>query len=253
MHNPAITEWIVARFTSRERAVSIVGDLVELKPQKGIFWFWLSLARIVFALAWRRLVAFIAAFYAGAWAFSGFQIAIWGVYAQHRPEEFWMPVFGALAGIGAFLWVVFMYAAIRYGLLDRLTQAALALTGLITTIIYYWWQPIILGICIALTVFSVSISGLSRERRRAGLVLFVALLTGIVSWLSTLYLAAQYQHLVYPGPMGDQEVHEHPSVLWVGFFAQLITVWITMMVCSRMHRRLLERKVLDLESEGRLS
>src|SRR3981081_2060490 len=65
MHSSSIAEWIVARFTDKQRAVSMVADLVELEPQKGPLWFWLSLIRVVISLAWRRSLAFIVAPYAG--------------------------------------------------------------------------------------------------------------------------------------------------------------------------------------------
>ncbi len=62
MHSASIAEWIVGRFTSGKRAASIVGDLLELESQNGALWFWLSLARVVLALAWRWPLAFVAAF-----------------------------------------------------------------------------------------------------------------------------------------------------------------------------------------------
>jgi hypothetical protein len=67
MHSSSIAEWIVARFTDKQRAASMVGDLVELEPQKGPPWFWFSLVRVVISLAWRRCLAFIVAPYAGLW------------------------------------------------------------------------------------------------------------------------------------------------------------------------------------------
>jgi hypothetical protein len=102
MHSASIAEWIVARFTSEKRAASIVGDLLELKPQKGPLWFWISLARVIVALGWRRPLASIAAFYAASWAFGGFQMAIWGIHAQHRPPDPWIGVFGVLSTAGPF-------------------------------------------------------------------------------------------------------------------------------------------------------
>jgi hypothetical protein len=71
MHSAVIAEWIVGRFTAKKRAASIVGDLLELEPQNGRWWFWLSLARIVTSLAWRPSVAFLAALCAYPTALSG--------------------------------------------------------------------------------------------------------------------------------------------------------------------------------------
>jgi hypothetical protein len=190
MHSASIAEWIVTRFTSEKRAASIVGDLLELKPQKGPWWFWLSAAGIVFALVWRRPLAFITAFYAGAWAIGGFQTAIAGVHAQHRPPEFpWMHVFTVLSAAGTILLFLLVYAAIRYGFRDRVTQIALALTGLATALIYYWWQPAVLVACAALSIGVVVVSILSSERRRAALVLLVVVVAGFGGGLLAMYLA----------------------------------------------------------------
>jgi len=40
---------------SKERADSIIGDLAEIAPQKGIGWFWFSLSQIILFLAWRSV------------------------------------------------------------------------------------------------------------------------------------------------------------------------------------------------------
>lgn len=174
MHSAAFAEWIVARFTSQKRAASIMGDLLELKLQKGTLWFWVSLARVVLALAWRRPIAFIAAFYAGSWAFGGFQMAVFGMHTPHRPPEHpWIPVFAVLSAAGVFMVVVLVYAAIRYGLRDRVTELAFASVLLVTTVIYFWWQPAVLALCIAFSTCVVAASISSEERRRTALALLV--------------------------------------------------------------------------------
>ena len=250
MHSASIAEWIVGRFTSEKRAAAIVGDLLELKPQKGIFWFWLSLARVVLAHAWRRPLAFLAAFYAGAWALGAFQMAIFGIHAQHRPPEHpWIPVFIVLSAADTFLLLLLVYAAIRYGFRDRVTQFALALTGLATAIIYYWWLPAILIACIALSICVVVASILSSERRRAALVVLVVVVVGFGGGLLAIYLAGQYQHFVYPGLMGSREMREHPSVLWVGFCMLLTAAWMMTTACSRMHDRLMRKQSSDFENQ----
>jgi hypothetical protein len=196
MPSASIAEWIVARFTSEKRATSIVGDLLELKPEKGPLWFWLAASGVVLALVWRRPLAFIAAFYAGAWAIGGFQMTTVGIHAQHRPPECsWMPVFMVLSAAATILLFLLVYAAIRYGFRDQVTQLALALTGLATTVIYYRWQPAVLVACIVLSISSVVASILSGERRRAALVLLVVVV-GFGGGLLAMYLASQYQHFV---------------------------------------------------------
>jgi hypothetical protein len=240
MRSAAIGEWIIARLTSRKQAASMVGDLVELEPQKGMWWFRLSLARVVVALVWRRPVALIAASYAGLWAFSGFEVAIWGVHAQHRPPEHpWIHVLGVLAGTGMITWTAAMYTAIRYGLRDRVAQFALVLAGLVTAVIYCWWQPAILATCIALSICMLWASIGNSERRRAAMVLLTALAAGNAGLVLATYLAGQYQHWVHPGPMGERDMQEHPSIALVFMGLWLMTACITGSACSLMRRRLL--------------
>ena len=57
MRNTSLAESILARFTTPERAASIVGDLVESTGRRGTVWFWFSVMRTAFPLLGRRLVA----------------------------------------------------------------------------------------------------------------------------------------------------------------------------------------------------
>lgn len=172
MPSASIAEWIVGRFTSKKRATSVVGDLVELQPQKGLLWFWASLARIVVSLSWRRILGFVAAYffvaacYLRGWGFGG-------KYGPDRPPEhlwrptiallslfgtLWTPLISVLSFVGIFLWMTLIYAAIRYGTQDRVTQLSLASTGLITAVVFYWWQPVILYVCLCLSLCVAAVS-----------------------------------------------------------------------------------------------
>ncbi len=53
MHN--VAEWILALVTSRDRAASTVGDLMEQGPERGVIWFWSGVLRTVASLLWRGL------------------------------------------------------------------------------------------------------------------------------------------------------------------------------------------------------
>jgi hypothetical protein len=57
-----------------------------------------------------------------------------------------------LSSAATILLSLLVYTAIRYGFRDQVTQLALALTGLATTVIYYWWQPAVLGACLVLSI-----------------------------------------------------------------------------------------------------
>ena len=245
MHSASVAEWIVGRFTGKNRARSIVGDMVELKPQKGQLWFWLSIARIVLSLTWRRPIAFVAAVWAGLWGYGVLELAISGIYTQHRPPEYpWMPVFIVLSKSGAVLWIVLTYLVIRYGLRDKFTQVAFAWAAIITTVVTYWWQPIVLAICIALSTFVILASLVSTQRRNTSLSLLLSVAAGYGVWGLTMYAAFHYQRHVISGPMGGQQLRAHPSVAWIAFCGYLLTVWITALLCSRTHRWLIQSKPL---------
>jgi hypothetical protein len=106
MHSSSIAEWIVAHFTDKQRAASIVGDLLELEPHKGPLWFWLSLVRVVISLAWRKSLAFIVAPYAGLWILGKLTAALQDAYMRHAPPGTWgvpgnlhlLPIVGGFCG-----------------------------------------------------------------------------------------------------------------------------------------------------------
>src|SRR5579862_3305241 len=52
MHKARFAELILSLFTSRERAASTVGDLLEATPARGGLWFWWSVARTALSLLW---------------------------------------------------------------------------------------------------------------------------------------------------------------------------------------------------------
>ncbi|SPF51964.1 membrane hypothetical protein [Candidatus Sulfopaludibacter sp. SbA4] len=53
MRSIHIAEWILALVTSRDRAASTVGDLVEEAATRGVFWFWSGVLRTAASLLWR--------------------------------------------------------------------------------------------------------------------------------------------------------------------------------------------------------
>lgn len=55
MRNIHIAEWILDLVTSRDRAASAVGDLVEEATPRGVVWFWSGVLRIAASLLWRSV------------------------------------------------------------------------------------------------------------------------------------------------------------------------------------------------------
>jgi hypothetical protein len=246
MRSGFVAEWILTRFTTRSRAASIVGDLLESRSEKGTLWFWRSVAGIVLAVAWRRPLAFAAAFYLGLCSLGALSMPIYGAHAAHRPPEAWIPVFAILAWTGTLLWMTVPYAVIRFGLRDSFAQIALVFGGLVTIIIFYWWVPAVLVACLVLA-FSLITTLISVARRwRALVALALATAFGFGGGLLALSLAGLYQKHLYPGP-----VAEINSRL-INWGVPLLATWILATACSRMHRLLLRRDLGDPEADLRI-
>lgn len=228
----------------------MVGDLVELEPQKGLLWFWLSLVRVVISLAWRRSLAFIVAPYAGLWILGKLTAALQDAYMRHAPPGTWgVPGnLHSLPIVGGFLWMMLLYTAIRYGVRDRVTQFVLGLAGMIAAVIYGWGQPIALAVCIALGICVLAALAIGRGYRKAAMVLFVAGVTGFSSLTLSMFLAIRYQRHIYPGLLGSRELREHPSIGWVSFGLLMMTGWMITTACARMHHWLMRDKQLDVSA-----
>ena len=57
MHKTQIAEMILSLFTTRERAASTVGDLIENAADRGAWGFWPGVARTASSLLWRTFTA----------------------------------------------------------------------------------------------------------------------------------------------------------------------------------------------------
>jgi hypothetical protein len=123
MRTEAMAERVLAWFVGRVRAASVMGDLAEARTEagRGARWFWWSYADILFAAAWRPVAAFLVVsagyWYGGKYLVGGIVFAQGGSVAASFVE--------VTAMVGAFAAFVFLFAAIRYGLNDRMTRLAL--------------------------------------------------------------------------------------------------------------------------------
>jgi hypothetical protein len=254
MDNAATAEWILRRLTDRQRGASVVGDLVEIGERKGALWFWLALAGVVFSMSWRRTLAFVGAFYAAGWTFSWFTMAGCSIYSPHCPRGRWEAVLLALVLSGSTLWAASFYAAIRYGVLDRTMQISILWASLVTTVIYFWWQPFVLGLCIAAALLIVSVSIAKRSLRKAALVVVVS----ASAWSALRFLAAApatlYQNWLgrrlHIPIWGGNDVRQHPSPMWVYFSTIVLSFLVATSVWSRLHNWLLRDQRLESETDS---
>lgn len=232
-------EWMIARFTDRCRAAGIVGDLLEGAAERGTFWFWLSVARILLSLCWRRAIAFVAGVYAAQFSITAFRALVFGIRAVHRPRGHWEPLLFSFTVFTTLLWTAAAYAAVRYGLRDKFAQLALGFCILITMAILYWWIPIATVTCIALasSIFVASIW--SAQRRRALVALVVALAFGFVGVRLSGYL--YWVSVVY--------IYTYPWTHYVSVCLDLLAVSATTTACAWTHRLLLRRDQRSTEIE----
>jgi len=248
MRAASSAEWILCRLTTQERAAAMVGDLVEIEKQKGRLWFWFSVAGVALSLFWRRPIAFIAALYAGSWTLYWFDMAMHGMYALHRiPDERLSAIlFGVLEWVGSTLCSLSIFAAICYGLRERTTQMALAWTALIAAVIYFWWQPLILALCIGAALCILAASMWTSKRRMESAVVLAAVAIGCAARFVFMISAALYQRFLYRGLWGTKEMLEHRSLAWVTASMIVLSLLVATSAWSYL-RGLLLRRLAEIE------
>jgi hypothetical protein len=137
MHRLKLLERVLARFTTPDRAASILGDLLETSHTKGKLWFWVSFARVLLSLAWRAPAAWFGAYAAGGMLFVSMvnHDPLWNSvgFKDVDPSGLVTVLSFCFVGIpGIALWFIAPYAALRFGLSDRFTQLAVSLFAVTT-------------------------------------------------------------------------------------------------------------------------
>jgi uncharacterized protein (TIGR03435 family) len=127
-----LLEATLSRYTPPDRAASILGDLLESAQTKGRLWFWFSFIRILGSLAWRVPVAWVGAYAVGAVLIALMMThdPLWlnADFRHVNPSgTIAMSAFMVVSVPGMALWFVAPYAALRFGLRDRVSQLALVL------------------------------------------------------------------------------------------------------------------------------
>jgi len=248
MHEVAIAEWLLRRAMTKDRAASIVGDLVELRAQRGAGRFWLSVLGVFLSLTWRRPIAFWATMQ-GFVSFNWFGSVIAGPL-HHRASFVWIQWLLAIAFPCSALWMIGLYTSIRYGLRDKVAQLSLAYACLITIFIYSWWQPVVLTVVICMSVVVLLISVSHGEGRRAIMATIVAMVTVSASFVLLFHLLSCYENLLHPQGWGSDEVAQHPSAMWLFRVGWLMIAFLTTKCTSLMHSWL-ERENQSESEAGR--
>jgi hypothetical protein len=154
MHRTDFAEFLLSRFTTRECAATIVGDLMEIDSSP--FRFWSSLSRITIALFARSWLAVLAA--AG-----GYSLALylpgWGAGPISGFSRFFLPWMMLLSMIA-------VYSAVRRGLKDLVTGVATAMLALSIVAVLLRsvsWVPVACGLFAVLFAVVLTITAQGRK------------------------------------------------------------------------------------------
>jgi hypothetical protein len=131
MRKIPLAEWLLARLTTPDRAAAILGDLTEMAITRGRLWFVAAYLCTLISLGWRTPVAVLAAIVSVKYLRrSALPRLIYAIHF-HGPPLFAgrysrLAIFSWIVSVSAlhFLWIVFPYVAIRFGLRNRLTYLA---------------------------------------------------------------------------------------------------------------------------------
>lgn len=193
-------EWLIARFTDPDKAIAMVGDLLEEVPDRGALWFWLSVADIALRLNARRLLAFAC----GAICLSSLRVLPMPLYAPLRgmppasePSESWRPLFEVLGLLAMQMWVAAPFLIVRYGGRDRLARLALAFSAPLTTAVICWRSPAVVVVSVAAAAAVFAGSTVSRQWRPL-MGLAVAALIGYGGFQGASYLATRFLNFAPP-------------------------------------------------------
>jgi hypothetical protein len=241
MPNAAWAEWIIARLSDRDRAASIIGDLLESRGEENPAWFWWSVAGVVLSLVWRSLVGFVVAYLClsflaharalmqcpharGSW-FSPLMDCP-SAMLHHEPPQIWMPFFAG----GVLISIVAPYAVVRYGFRDRFAQLTVALFAPTVVVLFYWWVSAVILLSLLLVLSIVAFAAAFVDGRRALLVLTAALVIGYGGMQLAPHLADWY--LEFTSPSAIRTVIAEHSV-------PILSVAMLLVACNLMHRLLM--------------
>jgi hypothetical protein len=231
MRHGACAEWILTRFIDRQRASSIVGDLIE-EQQRGTVWFWLSLMGVTLSIARRPLGGFLLATFAGGSAIAAIQSKLFTSFVSHAPTDWqqsWTTTIGLLVG---FVWITTFYSTVRFGVKDPLTRSAVGFSLIGTVAIGMWWQPTVPAIAATLGLLLFATAMFFRDGRKAVAAIAILTLTQCLVWMVGLTFFATIAKYFF---------HSLEPILKILLFAgYFLLTWLICAACTWMHRTILE-------------
>lgn len=238
-------ESFLALFAGPARAAAIYGDLLELAHTRGGLWFVAAYARTLFTYTWRIVLALFVADVARQFLFDAFHI-----YMRHTPAV-WRNATGSfvdilnssgplLACIMSTLWFALPFATVRYGRRDPFVRLTLVVA--IGTTIAFLAIPWISLAAAAATLALACAAFLSSRWRKPFEVLAWTGTAGLLSLAAFTVLSRRFlgQHPVIAHSLGS-----HPFAVDALVFSFQGSLLLIAIVCSRLHRLLLEPPAAD--------
>lgn len=261
MRSRPIPESLLGLFAGRERAAAIYGDLIEMRATHGSVWFWRTYIGALAGYMRRPVAAFALGYvcyviagiaprkpWAGPGAGSVLYLAmqhwiqpIWRLFPLSLERELFPLSEVLLAALTIPLWFALPYAAARYGPRDRFVQLT---GGLAFSAILVSADPPALTPLFAVAAASVLIPALILPAWRGPLLVLLATLASGIAALSCAFsavtLAEFYlQEQIHPGRF--HHAFQLPSKT-----IALVALFVPAIVCSLIHRRLLEAPPLTI-------
>jgi len=255
MLSASFAEWIIARFTTRTRAVSIIGDLLEAVPQKGKLWFWLSVARVFVSLTWRRPLAVAFAFCVGIVWSRTYQFSVNSLISAHRAPLAWAALYHYVHLAGMYLSLGWAYTLARFGFKDSFGRYLLAVWSLIAVLAYFGTQPLVAVACCLSAACGIVYSVTSRSRRKDLLALLISVALNLC-WGALSVVIGGLMGMT-GRPLSLRQIASElagrgvlrvtaPVHAWVIWSYMLICIFAACFIYARVHRKFFENNSRDI-------
>jgi hypothetical protein len=235
MHNTFFAERLLARFTERQRAAAIIGDLEETSIHKSKGWFWRSFLSVLISLAWRSVAGYLVSAFGGGYLLFRFSSMFYDSTELHPPDMMQQVWGSTLAVIVGLLAIIALYAAFRFGIGDILTKLAAAYAVLGAIAVCFWWQTAVPSLAFVVAALALIIVMFARSGRQG---------------IAAIGLMTCFQLILWPtGLTLILTCAKHLQFSWFALkvllgVSYLLIIWLVCRVCDWTHRVMLERCVV---------
>jgi hypothetical protein len=233
-------EIFLALFAGPARAAAILGDLTEMAQTRGRLWFAAAYLRTLFTFTWRIVLALFVADIGRQMIFDLFHLYLRITPAAWRNATgSWLDLLNhtgpLLACIMSTLWFALFFALVRYGRRDAFVRlTALVTAGAFLAFLAIPWVSLAAA---AATLALACAAFLSNRWRKPFEVLAWTGAAGLLALAAFTILSRQF---VLQHPASVRILSSHPLALYALVFSFQGSLLLVAIVCSRLHRLLLE-------------